>query len=542
MTLKRKHRSLSRKLAAAVFRVALLFAVLASEIFFVAEYKRSSAKTLVMANQLLDTVESTAAIAAYSDNRQIGEDVLKGLLRNDIVHSVRLTNYRGFELREAKTGVTGYQTEVVRILYSPFGDEESIGQLSILPEARFDLWEARDSAVVSALYLSGLIGLTALIVLLVVRGSLSRPLLRVSERLHAISAGERERLDVLPFHEDDELGQLVEDINRLLDTLQDKFAAERALRENVQAVERQLRSIFETTSAGIFLLDGTGRVLAANPTLGRVLGLPDLASEDLVGREFPALAFAEPERMQELMRRAKDRATTVAEDLPLKARDGEPGGGWVHCLLSRQADAAGKVRFEGVVYDITERRAAELRIKHEADHDLLTGLFRRPAAERELLRLLGAAPEQESAHVVVLLLDLDDFKAVNDTYGHAAGDAVLVTTARRLRACVRADDLVARLGGDEFLIVLVGSIPLERACGVAREIVSAVTQPIELHPGLAVRVGASVGMAVHAETEQNLDHLLKTADFAMYEVKREGKNGYALAWPDGSVKVERVAA
>jgi diguanylate cyclase (GGDEF)-like protein/PAS domain S-box-containing protein len=535
----RKPRYLHRQMVISVFRAAVLFMVLTSLISYVAEFRRASEKNRIMLNQLLDTVENTATIAAYSGNRVIGEDVLRGLLRNDIVHEVRLRSDQGLDLHLVRDGEAPGQTGVVRPLRSPFGAGDPIGSLGVVPEAGVIFREARDGALMGALNSAAVIGLTALMLLGLVRTSLSRPLLKVSNTLHAIKAGEKDRLAPLPGHGDDELGQLVRDINGLLDTVQAQFEEERRLRHDIQAVERQLRDIFETTSAGIFLLDGAGRLRTANPTLGRVLGLCHVAPEALAGRDFPVLAFAEPDRFHELMSLAEANGQTVAADLPLPPRGDCPAAGWVHCLLSRHADAEGAIRYEGVVYDITERRALELKVRHEADHDSLTGLYRRRAAERELMRLLKTRAGQSPP--VLMLLDLDNFKFINDTHGHAAGDAVLAETARRLKACVHGDDIVARLGGDEFAIVLVNCAPAERALGIAGDIVAAVTRPIRLGAALTGRVGISIGIAVHDERRISMAALFESADLAMYEVKRRGKNGFGLDGPDGIVEVEMMA-
>jgi len=536
---RRKQRYLHRKLAVSVFWAALLFAVFIAILSFFAEFKRASDKNRVMLAQLLDTVESTAAIAAYSGNRAIGEDVLKGLLRNDIVHEARLQADQSLDLRLARDGPSVAQTELVRTLHSPFGEGEAIGTLTVVPETSFSLEEARDSALLGALNSAAVIGLTAMILLVLVRNSLSRPLTKVSDALHAIKAGEAERLDALPQNQNDELGQLVQDINSLLDKVQEKFKDERRLLRQIQAVERQLRSIFENTSAGIFLLDGRGRLQAANPTLGRVLGLPAAEADALLGEDFPGQAFATAKPFIALMRQADECGQVVAADLPLRNHGTASANAWVHCLLSRHTDSEGALCFEGVVYDITERRALEMSVRHEADHDPLTGLRRRQAIERDLATLLEAAQASESRHVV-MLLDLDNFKDVNDSYGHSAGDIVLVETARRLRSCVRASDWVARLGGDEFMIVLVDCVPLGRASDIARHIVYAVTLPIPLGPQQEGQVGVSIGIAIHDQAHQTLGDLFQAADLAMYEVKRQGKNGYGMAGPDGVVKVEKI--
>jgi len=531
-----KKRYLYHKLAKSVFWVALIFALLTSALFFLLEFKRSSEKTVIMINQLLDTVESTAAVAAYSNNSNIGEDVLKGLLRNDIVHEARLSNLQSLQLRETRNTEVPRQVAVIRILHSPFGDAEVIGRLTIIPEAQYTLVEARHSALFSALNSSVLIGLTALIVLLLVRSSLSQPLMKVSDTLHAIKAGEQERLEPLQHNKNDELGQLVNDINALLGTLQEKFKTEHTLREEIEIIEQQLRNIFETTSAGIFLLDEEGKLLTANPTLSRVIRQPDLSPEQLLGQNFPELAFAEPELMRDLMRVAAVQNQTVAQDLRLINIGGGPA--WVHCLLSLQATSLRGLCFEGVVYDITERIRAETSIRHEADHDSLTGLLRRQAAERELLRLINNRMDKEVAPV--LLLDLDYFKEINDTYGHDAGDRVLVEVAGRFKNCVRTSDIVARLGGDEFLIIIVNCEPPEYARTIARDIVLAISAPIHLSPTLTVQLGVSIGMVIESGSGQTLHELFKAADQAMYEVKRQGRNGFAVILEDGTIEVETI--
>ncbi|MDO9104030.1 MAG: diguanylate cyclase [Methylovulum sp.] len=536
-----KKHYLYHKLARSVFWAALLFAVLTSVFSFVIEFNRSSEKAVIMINQLIDTVESTAAIAAYSNNSTIGEDVLKGLLRNDVVHEVRLSNVQGLQLMKEKPQDSDFpgQTKIIRALYSPFGDAAIIGHLTVIVETQYILREARYSALVNALNSSLLIGITALIALLMVRSSFSRPLMKVSNTLHAITAGERERLESLPRNQDDELGQLVTDINSLLEALQEKFKVEHTLREEIEMIEHQLRNIFETTSAGIFLLDETGRLLTANPALSKVIGLPHLSHTDLRGQDFAELAFAEPGLLHKLMHIAAEQGQSIAQDLCLKNR-GEAPDIWVHCLLSRQLSTMQALRFEGVVYDVTDRIVAESSTRHEADHDSLTGLFRRQAAERQLIRLINTRTDKENPPVL-LLLDLDYFKDVNDTYGHEAGDRVLIEAATRFQSCIRTSDIVARLGGDEFLIVLVNCASPEYAQHIARNIVTAIGKPIPLSSTISVQLGVSIGIAVEDSQEQTLEKLYNSADLAMYEVKHQGRNGFAMIGSDGSLAVEIIA-
>lgn len=532
-------RHLHHKLAKSVFWTVLLFALFSSSAFLLAEHRRIEEKNRSMLYQLLDTVENTAAIAAYSGNREIGRDVLNGLLRNDIVCEASLQNDAGLNLRVARGKTADFSRETSRELRSPFGEESAIGRLSVVPEEGYGWRELQYGALYNILYASLLIGMTAILVLSLVRTSLSRPLATMCNRLHAITAGKAERLELPPKHGDDELGRLVADINGLLDALEHKFEAEHQLRRDIEAIEEQLRRLFETTSAGIFALDERGTLLTANPALARTLDLSELELAETNPEDFLRLAFAEPEQVLELIRQAKQAQKIVCQDLKLKGSD-DGTGAWVHCQLSRQIAASAPTHYQGVVYDVTERRHAERRIKHEADHDALTGLLSRRAALQALQGMLEVRPSPGRTHVL-LLSDLDDFKIVNDAHGHDAGDRVLLECARRLTGCVRSDDIVARLGGDEFLVGL-NDIAHERAREIARNMVRAIRAPIPLDGGIGARVGVSIGIVQLNHGLHTLDELIKRADHAMYEVKRSGKNGFCDIAENGERLLEEMIA
>jgi diguanylate cyclase (GGDEF)-like protein len=182
----------------------------------------------------------------------------------------------------------------------------------------------------------------------------------------------------------------------------------------------------------------------------------------------------------------------------------------------------------GLRASLAERDELAARLRHQAFHDGLTGLPNRALYGERLDALLaGAAPDRP---VAVMLIDLDDFKLVNDAYGHAAGDTLLRTVAERLRACVRPGDTVARLGGDEFAVLLEPA-PGDDPGEIAARIVAAVETPVRVDGGVA-RVGASVGIALSSGRATDggaptKEELLRTADHAMYEIKRAGKAALA---------------
>jgi len=189
----------------------------------------------------------------------------------------------------------------------------------------------------------------------------------------------------------------------------------------------------------------------------------------------------------------------------------------------------------GMIFLLLENHKILLDLHHSernnrqmAHHDLLTGLPNRALNLKLFSELLaGPWPEAGSpgSKLTVFCLDLDGFKGVNDRFGHAAGDAVLVAVADRLRASVRDADFVCRIGGDEFVILL-PNITDGEAAAVARRIISRVSEPFEFAP--TARIGASIGLASAPRDGMTADELLSAADRAMYEAKRRGKGGFVI--------------
>ncbi len=212
---------------------------------------------------------------------------------------------------------------------------------------------------------------------------------------------------------------------------------------------------------------------------------------------------------------------------------------WVDAFGDTAYDAGGNAqRMTGICIDTTARKQAEAQIEFLAHHDHLTRLPNRFVA-KERLKMAMAYADRANEYVALLFLDLDSFKAINDSLGHNMGDLLLVEVSRRLQACLRETDTVSRQGGDEFLIILTHIQDIDAVTGSAAKIVDALAAPCEIE-GHALEVTVSVGIAIYPSDAQDTETLMQQADTAMYHAKGRGGNDYTFF--SEQMNVARVAA
>ena len=216
------------------------------------------------------------------------------------------------------------------------------------------------------------------------------------------------------------------------------------------------------------------------------------------------------------------------------ARDGTEI--WVRDEAFAMADdtRSGRRVSQGLLVEITDSKRLESKLIHDALHDPLTGLANRVLLRDHLERALARHGRAPGA-VALLFVDLDDFKQVNDSFGHAAGDQILCQVAERLRAAVRGDDVVGRQSGDEFAVLLDRVLGADEATVAAERILRELRRPIQLG-GRVVVVGGSIGIAVASERGSTAEDLLIQADAAMYAAKRAGKSTFAVFDPQMPVR------
>jgi diguanylate cyclase (GGDEF)-like protein len=186
--------------------------------------------------------------------------------------------------------------------------------------------------------------------------------------------------------------------------------------------------------------------------------------------------------------------------------------------------------------EIRRRKLAEKELEHLAHRDTLTGVSNRYMF-LDRLEMAVAHAQRRKAKLAVMFVDLDRFKFINDTYGHAAGDAVLRSVATRMSACLREVDLIARYGGDEFTVTLVDVTSTEGIALVARKIIDTLQQPIRVD-GTELNIGCSIGISLYPDDSADFEELIRNADEAMYVAKQKPESGFHFFQPTESIKTD----
>lgn len=295
------------------------------------------------------------------------------------------------------------------------------------------------------------------------------------------------------------------------------------LREADAAI-RMAASVFEATTEGIMVTDPAATIVSVNSAFTALTGY---TSKEVVGENARILKSGRHDAAFFGAMFQQLQATKLWKgEVWSKRKDGSI---FLERLsISAICDEAGEVsRYVGVIADITDNWDKAQLVQRMALHDGLTGLPNRTLLMERLSQLITKTV-RESRNIALMFLDLDGFKSINDTYGHAVGDLVLKTVSARLLGLLRNSDTVARLGGDEFVILLDNPESCEKVAMVASRVIEVVNGPMNLD-GTTVHVGTSVGIATFQNDGMSATDLLKRADDAMYVAKKSGKNSFRFS-------------
>lgn len=299
--------------------------------------------------------------------------------------------------------------------------------------------------------------------------------------------------------------------------------------QELQASEEQTRMIIDTASYAFIGMDTEGRVIDWNQRAVETFGW---SREEAMGSVLADLII--PEAQREAHQHGLARFLSTGEGPLLGKRVevtalGRDGRAFPIELTIWPIRARGEVRFNALVDDITIRKQLEDQLRHQALHDPLTGLPNRALFVDRLQHALDRTERGPAGSIAVLFLDLDDFKTVNDSLGHEAGDRLLEAVAERLGQTLRAGDTAARLGGDEFAILL-EEAPDGEPQAVAARILARLARPLEIESQVVSALG-SIGIALSGDHGNTPEELLRNADLAMYLAKARGKNRHELYEP-----------
>ena len=344
------------------------------------------------------------------------------------------------------------------------------------------------------------------------------PLSRAAHTLDAMTQG-RMPLQPLLAEGSKEIRRLLHSFNLLQTHINDQ-------RTSLRESEEQLRlsaKVFESSCEGIVIADSGMCIVSVNRAFTEMTGY---GADDVIGKSLRMLGTDQGDsEFSRVISQDSPHTEHWQGEVEHRRRNGETYPAWLHVSVIRDTESRPGHYIIGFL-DISDRKRAEERIEFMAFHDPLTGLpNRRLAMER--LELAIALADRSGSRTALMFLDLDNFKTINDSFGHAIGDLLLQVVASRLTHCIRDSDTICRQGGDEFLIVLGNVQDTDAITHVTEKILGTLAATFNVE-GNELSTSTSIGIAVFPDDGRDIDTLLKRADTAMYHAKETGRNAYSF--------------
>jgi diguanylate cyclase (GGDEF)-like protein/PAS domain S-box-containing protein len=519
---------------ASVSAVSLVLAVLVVWVTLSLTQQRAEHQATERLHALIDATGIMASASAFAHDATLARETAQAFVKNTDVLAISIMA-DGKELARATranarrvASITGNDLPLKRAIFSPFDATETIGELIVTPNweeiNRTVDEEVRYVAVLVLLAICLVIGLIALTVSVRV----IRPVKLISDGLHHMDTSSK-TLAIPPGHRDNELGRLVEDINDLFARLRLSLQLEHESRLQRVVTERlQLAAeVFDNSQEGIMVTDHENLIVAVNPAFTAITGYSDL---DVLGKNPKILSSGKQgsDFYASLWRQLHADGFWKGE-LWNRRKDGEIIPKWFSINVVK--DSYGKtVNHVAIFSDISERKRSEAKIDFLAHHDALTKLPNRVLLRDRFLQAQIVAMRNQSG-IALMFMDLDNFKYINDNYGHHAGDQTLISVVQQLSLQIRNSDTVCRQGGDEFIVILPELNDLEIISRIAQNILQSLAQPIAL-TDKSVNISASIGIAIYPNDGDDFETLLRHADAAMYDAKMSGKNAFRFYTED----------
>lgn len=532
-------RPLARVLLRKVVAAYLAFALALTGIELCFEYRNIRQDIAESLDRLAMAFAPSAAQALWDYQQDLLKSLAAGISEHNFVVAVNIRDIHGrmnVDFHTPAGGSSSSRLTTRQPLYHRFqdGQQEVLGVLSIASSEALLFSYLKEKALS--------VGLTIIAQLLFLGGVLAvlsqmlvvKPLTRFSQQVgQLITEDDRAKLIDLGRVEITEIAILQQGFNQLLQQAADSHALmaaanadlEQRVAERTRDLDRRnqdlsrehelILALVRASPGFVCILDEAGRILVANASAEALIGNPAIRLSEQSWLMLPTLAADHPLRQLFDQIQMADAASVKAS---FSSQRGQERRYQFEAL--RIGDDA-EVRIIVLGMDITEEHEQKLRLQHQAFYDRLTGLPNRALLLNRLEQAITAANLREVSFAVAFV-DLDQFKPINDSAGHEAGDAVLREVAARLRQCVRESDIIARYGGDEFVLLLLDSTDqgLQR---VASAILEAAAQPIPWQE-TQFKISASIGFAMFPSDGDNIKTLLDAADAAMYRAKQAGRN------------------
>jgi diguanylate cyclase (GGDEF)-like protein len=320
----------------------------------------------------------------------------------------------------------------------------------------------------------------------------------------------------------------VEEVETLADLAWD-MASGKVLAERLRHSQARLHGALEVMDQGVGLWNPSGRLVYANPALRRLFDLPGMEGEVSLDAARLGLAAEDGSPLDpEAFPPSRAIRTGRSASATLRLVDGQEDARFVLVKAYPLHDPAdgGLLGAAASLSDVTDLESRQRSLEEKARHDPLTGLPNRFLLLDRLDQAIASARRSASL-LAVCLVDLDEFKVVNDRFGHAAGDDVLREVGRRLRSTLRGGDTVARIGGDEFVLLLAGTRQRPEIDRALQRMVEIAREPVQVDARRSVRVSASIGVAAYPDDATDPQLLLRRADLAMHTAKQLGRDRWA---------------
>lgn len=500
------------RLAIVIGFSSIAIGFLSTQLFYQLTFNQEVKIAQESINNLYKTVEATAGTAAYLAEKDLAQEVVDGLATNVIVLNAKMN----FEGQEVVNNDAPFFEPRIFPISSLFEAEKSIGTVTIAPNITYIEGRAERLALENSIAMIIQALVVTIVAIMVAFILITKPIITIARALHNTVPGDGARLAFPYFHKKSELGELVQDVNMLLDKTEHQFTRERKLRQEIEGLEKRFRMLFENSVSPIILMEPRGNILLFNSAFESTI---EKLGQQLKKSYGPLLEhlFCEPKELMYGVEQAFANDEIAIGEYKLLSEEGSDPI-WVQVVVTNIVNEELREYHQITLHDISKRKKELEMLAYQADFDKLTKLLNRQGLEKQISLLIA-----EERRFCLALIDLNWFKQVNDIYGHESGDEMLVFVADKIKKTLCPYDFGGRWGGDEFVLLLT-DVDESAARTIIVRLIKRISKPYFLRKfNENVTIGGSVGAAFYPEDGEDLQRIINLADQAMYDVK-EVKN------------------